>query len=190
MKFSTKDIARAGVIAGTYAALTLVVLQMPGQIGWGLVQLRWSEAFTVVALFTPAAIPGLWLGAVAANAFMLTQVGPIALLDVVFGSLGSLLGAWWTWRHRERPVVALLGPVVANALIVPAYLPLMLAGLGLYEIPIVGIDLEGSWLAMYLFGVASIAISQAIVVYGLGLPLRAALKRLGIDRFLGDGRRS
>jgi uncharacterized membrane protein len=183
-----RAVAHAGVIAAVYAVLTVLVLQLPAQLGWGLVQLRLSEAVTVVACFTPAAIPGLALGAAAANAFNISQVGPLALLDVVFGSLASLLGALWTWRHRARPALALAGPVVANALIVPAYLPLMLAGLGLYRIPLVGLDVEGSYLAMYAFGVASVGIGEAIVVYGLGLPLLGILKRLGVGRMLGEDR--
>jgi len=181
----SRYIAQAGIIAAVYAALTLIVLQLPSQLGWGLVQFRVSEAVTVVALFTPAGIPGLAIGTVLANAFMLTQVGPLALLDVVFGSLGSLLGAAWMWRLRERPLIALAGPVVANALIVPAYLPIMLKGLGLYQVPLLGIDLEGHWLGMYLLGVVSIGIGEAVIVYGLGLPLYAGLKRLGIDRLAG-----
>lgn len=180
----TRHIAQAGVIAAVYASLTLLVLQLPNQLGWGLVQLRLSEAVTVVACLTPAAVPGLWLGAVAANLFTVAQVGPIALLDVVFGSLGSLAGAAWSWRFRRRPAVALAGPVVANALIVPAYLPLLLKGLGLYRVPLLGIDLEGRWSMMYLFGVVSIALGQAIVVYGLGWPLLTALRRLRVDRMV------
>jgi hypothetical protein len=175
-------IAQAGVIAALYAALTLLVIQNP--LGYGPVQLRLSEAVTVVACLTPAAVPGLWVGSVAANAFMVTQVGVIGLLDVVFGSLGTLLGAAWTWRHRERPVLALAGPVVANALIVPAYLPVMLAGLGFYRVPVLGLDVEGSWLGMYAFGVVAVGLGQALVVYGLGLPLLLALKRLGLGRLL------
>lgn len=177
-------IARAGVIAAVYAALTLLVLQLPSQLGWGLIQFRLSEALTVLATLTPAAIPGLALGTAVANGFMVAQVGPVAILDVLFGSLASLLGAAWTWRFRERTPVALLGPVLANALIVPAYLPVVLAGLGLYEIPVLGVDLEGHWLGMYLFGVVTVGVGQAVVVYGLGWPLLAALKRAGIARRL------
>jgi len=184
----TRYIAQAGVIAAVYAALTLVVIQNP--LGYGPIQLRLSEAVTVLACLTPAAIPGLWLGAAAANAFMLTQFGAVALFDVVFGSVATLLGALWTWRHRERPAVALAGPVVANALIVPAYLPFMLsglAGLDFYRLPGLGVNLTDTWLTMYLFGVVAVGIGQALVVYGLGLPLLSALKRLGVDRMLGDG---
>ncbi|MRR13451.1 QueT transporter family protein, partial [bacterium] len=138
---------------------------------------------------TPAALPGLWLGAVLANAFMLNQFGVLALFDVVFGSLASLAGAWWTWRHRDKPLVALAGPVVANALIVPAYLPLMLSGatgIDFYSVPLLGIDASASWWSMYLFGVGAVGLGQAVVVYGLGWPLLSALKRLGVGRMLGD----
>ena len=131
-------IAQAGVVAALYAVLTIIMLQLPGALGWGLIQLRLSEALTVVAALTPAAIPGLWLGAIVANAFMLPQVGPVAFLDVIFGSTATLLGAIWTWRFRERRPVALLGPVIFNALIVPAYLPFVLVGLGIYEVPFWG----------------------------------------------------
>jgi uncharacterized membrane protein len=187
MRLKTRDIARAGVIAAVYAALTLVVIQNP--LGYGPVQFRLSEAVTVVACFTPTAIPGLWLGAVIANAFMLTQFGVLAMFDVVFGALGTLLGAWWTWRHRKRPIVALLGPVVANALIVPAYLPLMLTGatgIDFYRIPILGLDVSQSWWSMYLFGVVAVGLGQAAVVYGLGLPTLLLLKRFGAERSLSD----
>ncbi|MBN2405513.1 MAG: QueT transporter family protein [Coriobacteriia bacterium] len=180
----SRYVAQAGIIAAIYAALTLIVLQLPSQLGWGLVQFRVSEAVTVVALFTPAGIPGLAIGTMVANAFMLTQVGPLAMLDVVFGSVGSLLGAAWMWRFRKRPSLALAGPVIANALIVPAYLPILLKGFGLYQVPFLGIDLEGHWLAMYLFGVVAIALGEAIVVYGLGLPLYGGLKRLGLGRLV------
>lgn len=180
----TTYIAQAGVIAALYGALTLLVLQLPNQLGWGLVQFRVSEAMTVLALFTPAAIPGLAIGTIVANAYNSFQVGPLALLDVIFGSLATLLAAVWTWRWRENRRIALIGPVVANALIVPAYLPLMLAGLGLYEIPFLGGSIEGSWLAMYAFGVVAVGISEAVVVYGLGLPLAAALERTGVARLL------
>jgi uncharacterized membrane protein len=173
----SRFVAQAGVIAALYAALTILVIQLPGGLGWGPVQLRVSEALTVLAALTPAAIPGLWLGTLVANASLLPQVGPIALLDVVLGSIASLLGAAWMWRFRERTALALFGPVLFNALIVPAYLPLLLAGLGFYEVPFVGVDLEGGWLAMYLFGLVAVGVGQAVVVYGLGWPLLIALRR-------------
>jgi uncharacterized membrane protein len=179
-------VAHAGIIAAVYAALTWLALQLPGGLGWGIIQFRLSEAVTVAAFFTPAAIPGLTIGSVVANLGNLPAVGPAALLDVVFGSLGTLLGAMWTWRFRARTAVGLLGPVIFNALIVPAYLPIMLQGLGLYRIPLLGVDLSSHWWAMYAFGVVAVAVGQAVVMYGLGLPLLIALRKLGVDRMLSE----
>lgn len=174
------------MIAAVYGALTLVTVQFLGFFAWGPIQLRVSEAATVLAFFTPAAIPGLTLGSVVANLYTFAATGsPLALLDVVFGSLGTLIGAWWMWRFRTKTALGLLGPVLSNALIVPAYLPLLVKGLGLYKIPLLGVDLEGQWLAMYLFGFVTVAIGQAIVMYGLGLPLLLALRRLGLQDMLG-----
>ena len=171
------------MIAAVYGAVSLITIEALQWFAFGLVQFRISEALTVVALFTPAAVPGLWLGAVVANAIAAAQMGnPFGWLDVVFGGLGTLLGAGWTWRFRSRRALALAGPVVSNALIVPAYLPIMLAGMGLYQVPVFGWDLSSSWPLMYVFGVVSVGVGQAVVVYGLGWPLASALDRSGVTR--------
>lgn len=179
----SRYVAQAGVIAAVYAAFTLAVIQNP--LGFGPVQLRLSESLTVVALLTPAAVPGLALGSALANSFMLASF-PLAWLDVVFGSLATLLAAAWTWRFRTRTTLALAGPVLANAIIVPAYLPLMLAGAGFYSV--FGIDLSRHWTSMYAFGFVAILVGQSIVVYGLGLPLVALLRRTGLAGLSGEGR--
>lgn len=173
----TRYIAQAGMIAAVYAGVTVIASQLLQYLSWGLVQLRVSEAFTVVAFFTPAAVPGLTLGSIIANLLNLGATGPLGWLDVVFGSLGTLLGAAWTWRLRKRTALGLLGPVISNALIVPAYLPMILKGLGLYELPLLGWNLEQGWLPMYLFGVVAVGAGQAVVLYGLGWPLLKALER-------------
>ena len=72
------------------------------------------------------------------------------------------------------------GPVIANAVIVPAYLPLLLQGLGYYTIPFTTIALDGLYLPMYLFGLVATGIGEALVMCVLGLPLLAALKRTNI----------
>lgn len=174
----TRRVAQAGVIAAVYAALTFAVLQIPGGLGWSFLQFRLSEALTVLAVFTPAAIPGLAIGSALANMTSVASFGMVGLLDVVFGSIGTLLGAMWTWRFRRRTGLALLGPVIANALIVPAYLPVMLKAAGIGSIPLFGVTLASAWPVLYLFGVVSIGVGQAVVVYGLGLPLLAALRRM------------
>ncbi len=183
----TQRVVRVAVIAAAYAALTLVALLFLGSLAWGPVQFRVSEALCVLALFTPEAIPGLALGCAIANVanIVLSGTGMLGMLDVVFGTLATALGAWFTWRNRRHPAIALLGPVIANALIVPAYLPLMLQGIGFYTIPFTNIALDGAYPAMYLFGLVSTGAGEAVVTYVLGLPLFRALSRTSLPRMLG-----
>jgi len=190
-----RRIVTAGAIAALYAALTLLANQVLGVLSWGPVQLRVSEALTVLPLFTPAALPGLGIGCMLANLLNmgLTGVGPLALLDVVFGTLATVLGALWARRLRHRPLLALAGPVLANALIVAAYLPVMLKGLGVqgyYTIPFTHVSLAHSWPLMYLFGFVGVATGEALVVYGLGYPLVLLLRRLDILRSIDDAEHS
>ena len=172
-------IARTGVIAAAYAVCTLVALLFLGSLAWGPVQFRISEALCVLALFTPAAIPGLTLGCVIANLanIVLSGTGMIGMLDVVFGSLATFFGALGMWKLRKHRVLALACPVLANALIVPAYLPLMLMGVGFYTVPFTSISLDGAWGLMYLFGLVSTGIGEAVIMYVLGHPLARSLER-------------
>lgn len=172
-------VAEAGLIAAVYAACTLVALLLLQGLAWGPVQFRISEALVVLAVLTPAAVPGLTIGCVIANlaAMVINGTGALGLLDVVFGSAATLVGALWCRRFAERPRLAMLGPVLANAIIVPAYLPLLLQGLGFYTIPFTTIDLDGAYLPMYLFGLVATGIGEAAVVYILGTPLIAALRK-------------
>ena len=173
----TTAIARTGMIAAVYAAATLVALLALQGLAWGPVQFRISEAVCVLALLTPNAIPGLTIGCALANliALAINGTGALGLLDVVFGSLATCLGALWCWKMRGNPKIAVLGPVIANALIVPAYLPLLLQGIGFYTIPFTSISLDGSWGLMYLFGLVTTGAGEAVIMYVLGYPLQRSL---------------
>lgn len=172
-------LARVGVIAAAYAACTLIALLFLGSLAWGPIQFRVSEALCVLALFTPAAIPGLTLGCVIANVMniVISGTGMLGMLDVVFGSLATFVGALFTWKMRHRPLVAIAGPVLANALIVPAYLPLLLQGVGFYTIPFTTISLDSSWPFMYLFGLVTTGVGEAVIMYVLGYPLVRSLAK-------------
>ena len=172
-------LARVGVIAAAYAACTLIALLFLGSLAWGPIQFRVSEALCVLALFTPAAIPGLTLGCVIANVMniVISGTGMLGMLDVVFGSLATFAGALFTWKMRRHPLVALAGPVLANALIVPSYLPLLLQGVGFYTIPFTTISLDNSWLFMYLFGLVTTGVGEAVIMYVLGYPLARSLAK-------------
>ena len=186
-KARARRTARIAVIAAAYAALTLVALLFLGSLAWGPVQFRVSEALCVLALFTADAVPGLALGCAIANLanIVLSGTGMLGMFDVVFGSVATALGAYFTWRNRRRPALALLGPVIANALVVPAYLPLMLQGIGFYTIPFTNIALDGAYPAMYVFGLLATGIGEAVVMYVLGMPLYRALARTSLPKTLG-----
>ena len=101
-----------GVIAALYVALTFVAAAFG--LASGAIQVRLSEALTILPVFTASAVPGLTVGCVLAN--LLTGCAP---WDVVFGSLATLLGAIGTRLLKNKPYVAWIPPVVANAVIVP-----------------------------------------------------------------------
>jgi len=180
----TRFIARTGLIAAVHAVATLLVLQFMSIFAWGPVQFRLSEALTVLPLFFAEAVPGLTLGTFLANLINTTMMGSGALgmLDVVFGTLATLLGALWTYRMRQRNILlALAGPIVFNAIIVPAYLPVIMSALGyleFYSLPFFGITASESFIYMYLFGLVAVGFGQLIVIYVLGLPLAKALSRI------------
>lgn len=176
----SNEIAQVGVIAAVYAACTLIALLFLGSLAWGPVQFRVSEALCVLALFTPAAVPGLTLGCAIANIanIAFSGTGMLGLLDVIFGSLATCAGAAFTWKMRGRPAVALAGPVIANALIVPAYLPILLQATGFYTIPFTSISLDGAWPFMYLFGLVATGVGEAVIMYVLGYPLGKSLARM------------
>ena len=104
-----KYIAAAAVIAALYAALTLIL----SPISYNVMQVRLSEGLTVLALYTPAAVPGLFVGCFFANI-----LGPGGLTDAIFGSLATLLGCLGVRALRRKPWIALAAVVVSNALIV------------------------------------------------------------------------
>lgn len=181
-KGRTSFIAQTAMIAAVYAAATLVTLLLLQGFAWGPVQFRISEAVCVLAVLTPAAIPGLTVGCIIANliALVVNGTGALGLLDVIFGSAATLVGALWCWKLRDRPKLALLGPVIANALVVPAYLPLILQGMGFYTVPFTSMSLDGLYAPMYLFGVISTGLGEALVMYVLGLPLLGALRKFHV----------
>ena len=182
IKKQSNYVARAGIIAAIYAATTLLCLLVLQGLAWGPIQFRLSEAVCVFAILSAPAVPGLTIGCIIANLInvAISGSGALGMLDVIFGSLATLLGALWCRHFRARPALALFGFVLANALIVPAYLPILLQGMGYYTIPFTTISLDGMYLLMYLFGAIATGIGESIVIYALGMPLLHALRANGI----------
>ena len=115
-KFDLRDLTMAGLIAALYVLLTLLA-QMLG-LASGVIQIRISEALTILPVFTVAAVPGLTIGCLLAN-FMTG----CAAWDVLFGTLATFLGAVGTRVIGRRvPVLGPVFPILANCLIVPPVL--------------------------------------------------------------------
>ena len=103
---------QAALIAAMYVVLTWVANLL--RLANGVIQVRFSEALTILPFFTPAAIPGLAIGCLLSN--LLTGA---AVYDVVFGSLATLLGAVGTYLLRKHKFLCTLPPVIANMVIIP-----------------------------------------------------------------------
>lgn len=115
-KGKTSFITKAAVIAALYIVLTELSTMMG--LSSGVIQCRLSEMFTVLPIFTPAAIPGLFIGCLISN----IMAGGV-IWDVVFGSIATLLGAVGAWLLRKKSVYLVpLPTILANMLIVPLVL--------------------------------------------------------------------
>lgn len=111
MKKSTLIITQGAVIAALYVALTYVF----APISFREVQVRIAEALTILPVFTPAAVPGLFIGCILGNI-----VGGALIPDVIFGSLATLIGAVFTRMLRKKsPFLAPIPPILSNTVIVP-----------------------------------------------------------------------
>lgn len=139
---------RAAMIGAIYVVLTLIF----APISYGMVQVRVSEMLMVLPYFTVAAVPGLFVGCMIANIF-----GGHGMLDIVFGSLATLIAAYLVTKIEYKYLVP-LPPVIVNAIIVGQVLSIVL------EMPFY---LTAMW----------VGIGQVIACYGLGLPLLLFLEK-------------
>ncbi len=103
-------ITHGAVIAALYAALTVVF----APISFGMMQVRIAEVLTILPMFTPAAVPGLFIGCIIANLF-----GGAAVPDIIFGSIATLIGALGSRMLRKNRWLVPLPPIAANTVIVP-----------------------------------------------------------------------
>lgn len=131
---------QAAMIAAIYIVLTLMLIPL----GYGPVQFRVSEALCILPYFSPAAIPGVFIGCLLSNA-----LGGAVILDVIFGSLASLIGAVGSYLLRRWRWAVCIPPIVSNTLIIPwvlrfAYgndqiIPYMMVTVGIGEVLAIGV---------------------------------------------------
>ena len=135
-------ICQAAMIAALYVVMTYAINAF--NLASGAIQVRVSEALTILPFFTPAAIPGLAIGCFIAN----LSTGAVILV-VFFGTLATLLGALGTYALRKYKWLAPLPPIISNTIIVPwvlrfAYgidsaIPYMMLTVGIGEVLSCGI---------------------------------------------------
>ena len=136
-------ITQGAAIAALYVVLTLVF----APISYAPIQVRIAEALCILPMFTPAAIPGLFIGCLIAN-----MIGGGVILDVIFGSIATLIGAALGYLLRRNRWLVPIPAVLANALIVPFVLKY---GYGVVDtaIPILMIQiLGGEVIGCYILG--------------------------------------
>ena len=137
MSRKTVYLTQAALIAAIYTVLTMIAAGF--DLASGAVQVRFSEALTILPYFTPAAIPGLTIGCLLSN--ILTGC---PLPDIIFGTLATLLGALGSYALRNNRFLCALPPILSNMLIIPfvltyAYhipggIPLFMLTVGLGEL--------------------------------------------------------
>ena len=158
----TRDLVIAALIGGAYLALTLLL----APISYGVIQFRISEALTLLPLLFPQAIPGLFIGCMLSNIF-----GGYGIIDIVFGSAATLIAALLTHfigthirANAPRLLLGAMPPVIINAIV----LGIMFSIVGTNRIDP----------ALFTINATQIFISQAGVLYIIGIPLMVALGKL------------
>ena len=156
-------ITQAAVIAALYVVLVVIF----NYISFGPIQFRVAEALTILPYFTPAAIPGLFIGCILANV-----IGGAVIWDIIFGSIATLIGAVFTSLLRKKSkFLAPLPPVLANTIIVP-------------------------WVLKYAYGAeemvwfmaVTVGIGEILACYVLGMILLFALNKVRRQVFGEDNK--
>lgn len=153
----TLFLVQAAAIAAVYVVLTLLF----APLSFGEVQIRFAEALTILPFFTPTAIPGLFVGCIIAN-----LLGGAIPLDIAFGSIATLLGAFFSYKLRSNRFLVPLPPIIANTVIVPFVL---YYGYGV-NLPIP-------------FMMLTVGVGEVISCYILGMILLGALSKYGKNSF-------
>ena len=162
MKLNTRLITTCAIVGAAYAVMTLIL----APISYGAIQCRVSEALCILPFFIPGTAWGLFVGCALAN--ILTG----NMLDIVFGSLATLAAGLCTAAFGKKEhsmkncVLACLMPVVFNAVIVGAVITEAYSGLRVFQ-----------HFEVFAFNAFTVGLGEAVVLFGLGLPLVRSLPK-------------
>lgn len=159
----TRQLTLAAIVAALYVVLGYYAGIFG--VGFGPIQCRFSEALCVLPFFFPATAPGLFVGCLIVN-----LLSPYGVLDIVFGSLATLIAAWLTVKMPNR-WLAPLPPVICNALIPSDVIAWSMTG-----------NFGPAFWAAYGFNALTIGVGEAMACYGLGSLLLYGLPRIPFFR--------
>ena len=146
----TKYLMQGAIIAAVYAVLTIML----APINYKPMQVRVSEAMTVLPALTSAGIPGLLVGCVFAN-----LLGPYGLIDIICGSLATGVAAYFSYKLKDKPALVPMPPVVINGIVIGCVLHFA------YGVP-------------NLFACMGwVALGELVACYAIGYPLMKILKK-------------
>ncbi|MBQ2751788.1 MAG: QueT transporter family protein [Oscillospiraceae bacterium] len=171
-KISPKDLSRCSMMAALYAAVSIVLLP----ISFGAVQVRLSEALTILPVYTPLGVWGVTLGCLITNAYGVSVGANIlGAADIVIGTAATLVAALMTrwlrnFRIKGMPIAATIPPIVVNAVVIGA--ELTFAETGKIFSPLL-------WINMFQVG-----LGQLIACTVGGSIVAAAIERCGLDKTL------
>lgn len=165
---NTLFIVQSGLIAALYAALTYLSTLLG--LSYNAIQFRFSEALTILPVFTPAAIPGLAIGCFFGN-----LGSPFGIVDIICGTIATLLAAICTRKVRNIkvkgfPILAPLMPVIFNAVIIGAEIA--------YFMP------EGTRWVGFLISALEVGLGELVVCYLLGFLVFKAFSSSNLDKML------
>ena len=167
-KRKTDFVVKSAVIAAIYAGLTYFAAIL--NVAYGGIQFRFSEALTMLAVFSPTAIPGLTIGC-----FLGNITSPYGIVDIICGTLATLIAAVLSYKTRnikfkDLPLLSALFPVISNAIIVGLEITLFMP--------------EGFKFEAFLISALQVGLGELVMCYGLGIPLYKVIKRLKLDKKL------
>ena len=157
-RVTTHQLATAAILAALYAVMSYFAAIFG--VAFGPIQCRFAEALCVLPFLMPGASWGLFVGCLIAN-----LLSPYGALDVVFGSLATLVAALITSRMPNKYLAA-LPPVLVNATVIGTLITYYEVGFG------------SAFFGVFIYNAANIALGQAIVCYALGLPLLNILSKI------------
>lgn len=146
-KLTTKQLALSGIMAGLYAAVTILT----SSFAYGNIQFRLADSLCVLTALEPSLTIGLTLGCLLANLF-----STVSALDIFVGTAATLIGCLLTARLKKAWLMP-LPTLLSNTLLVGAMLAFCFTP-------------EAFWQGLMLFG-AEVALGQAAVLYGIGVPM-------------------